>query len=481
MWVIQITSLDVKFITDGSDLRVPLLNVSLFSFSFFILFGKLFIGHCTLVGVNSHSAWTVRPSLGAMAVDPDEADREYISQNMDADLQFILSESGVSVHRQAAIARRYGSLRKFNAIGDDRPQIRTACLQDFAIPQDTPENRAEVASIVAAWETAKEFVAKEIELRAEAKVLGQPKILQSHERQSMIRAVERIHGCLGESETPSSDYLALKAEETELNEPVASPLDEIISKRDNASSHIQSTVDSSGHLRVTRTKNKARMPSNTEEYRKIMRVEMFAWLCMSARYRAKNWLHGLEASDFNKFVDFILGERVLGIQIPAADGTQQKVKPDWGIILAFEHRLRKEAMRLVINEGYTLANALRAVTKDADLKEAFFTTPVALRAATADVPQNKWPRFNSKGSFSGGKSGQQASKGKGKTGKSKGKDSRLAGLQLAWRTPDGRDLCFAYNSGSCDNSCNRVHQCRVKGCYGDHPAIQHREKSRSST
>ena len=64
---------------------------------FIILFGKLFIGLCTLVGVNSHSAWTVRPSLGAMAVDPDEADREYISQNMDADLQFILSESGKEI------------------------------------------------------------------------------------------------------------------------------------------------------------------------------------------------------------------------------------------------------------------------------------------------------------------------------------------------------------------------------------------------
>ena len=29
MWVIQITSFDVKFMTDGSDLRVPLLNTSL--------------------------------------------------------------------------------------------------------------------------------------------------------------------------------------------------------------------------------------------------------------------------------------------------------------------------------------------------------------------------------------------------------------------------------------------------------------------
>ena len=419
----------------------------------------------------------------AMAADPDEADREFIAQNMDADLQFILSETGVSVHRQAAIARRYGTLRKFNAIGDDRAQLRTACLQDFAVPQDTPENRAEVAAIVAAWETAKEFVAKEVELRAEAKVLGQPKILQSHERQSMIRAVERIHGTLGEAETPSSDYLALKSEETELNEPSAAPLDEIISKRDTASSQIQSTVDSSGHLRVTRTKNKSKMPTNTEEYRKVMRVEMFSWLCMSARYRAKNWLHGLEAADFNKFVEFILGERVLGIQIPSADGGQQRVRPDWGIVLSYEHKLRKEAMRLVINEGHTLSTALRAVTKDADLKEAFFTTPVALRAAASEPPANKWPRYNSKGSNfapSSGKFHAQNPKGKGKGGKSKGKDSRLSGLQLAWRTPEGRDLCFAYNTGSCDNSCNRVHQCRVKGCYGDHPAVQHKEKTRGT-
>ena len=72
-----------------------------------------------------------------MAVDPDAADREFIAQNMDSDLQFILSDSGVSVRRQAAIARRYGSLRKFNAIGDDRSQIRIACLHDFAVAQDT--------------------------------------------------------------------------------------------------------------------------------------------------------------------------------------------------------------------------------------------------------------------------------------------------------------------------------------------------------
>ena len=46
-------------------------------------------------------------------------------------------------------------------------------------------------------------MSKEVELKAEAKVLGQPRVLQIHERQAMLRAVEAIHGVLGDSECPS--------------------------------------------------------------------------------------------------------------------------------------------------------------------------------------------------------------------------------------------------------------------------------------
>lgn len=93
-------------------------------------------------------------------------------------------------------------------------------------------------------------------------------------------------------------------------------MDEIISKQTSSNSQIQSAVDTSGHIRVTRTKNKAKMPS--KEYRKTMLVEMYSWLCMASRYRSKHWLHGLTADPFVKFVEYILGERVLNIQLPAA-------------------------------------------------------------------------------------------------------------------------------------------------------------------
>jgi len=419
-------------------------------------------------------------------MDPD-AQREFVRDHMDADMQFILGESGVSLENQVAISRHYGSLRKFTALGDDRAAIRTSCLQDFAIPNDTPEARSQTASVVAAWETAREYMAKEVELKAEAKVLGQPRILQIHERQAMIRAVENVHGQLNDSECPSSDYLSLKAEETECNEPTAAPLDEILSKQASSNSQIQSAVDSSGHIRVTRTKAKAKMPSSTEEYRKVMKVEMFAWLAMASRYKAKHWLHGLTAVPFQKFTEYILGDRVYGIQIPSASGdsTSQRVKPDWSIVLAYEFKLRKEAMKKVMS-GHTLSEALEAVIRDPDLKEAYFTTPMALRASMPDPQPNKFMRYNSKGGYGSftGKQPFSPSKGKGKgskgKSKNKGADPRLKGLSLAWRTPDGRELCFAWNTGECDGACGRVHQCRVKGCYASHKAVEHNKGQQAS-
>ena len=298
--------------------------------------------------------------------------REYVSEHMDADMQFVVSEAGVSLDNQVAIARYYGSLRKFGALADDRQGVRTACPQDFAIPQDTPPNRSQVAAIVTAWETAKELVAKETEIRAEAKVLGQPRILQTHERQAMMKAVEALYGVIPDSEAPSADYLSQKSEETETNEPIASPLDEVVSRKESTTSSIQSSIDSSGHLRVTRTKCKSKMPSSTEDYRRVMRIEANAWLCMAARYRAKPWLNGLVASDFTKFVDFILGDRVYGIQLPSSTTEfAQKVKPDWSIVLAYEFKLRREVMKLITQQARTMSEALSLVTRDADLKEAF--------------------------------------------------------------------------------------------------------------
>ena len=292
----------------------------------------------------------------------------------------------------------------------------------------------------------------------------------------MLRAVETTLGTLSEHDVPSSEYLALKVEECENGEVTAASLDEITSKAHKNTASLQTSLDTSGHVRVVKTKTKGSLPSNTEEYRQAMKLEAVTWLCMASKFKAKQWLAGLKMEHFLKFVDFILGDRVNAIKVPVDNG-QQAVKPNWALVLQYEHRLRREAMKLVNRAEATLAEALTRVTKDQDLKEAFFTTPLAL--TTTETPQ-KFAKYNSKGHQEGNYKGKGKGKGRqfGKSGNKGGKSynkGKHGDLNLVPQTPDGRDICFAYNSQGCAGKCGRVHVCRVKGCYGDHAAREHQK------
>ena len=380
-----------------------------------------------------------------MAAAATEAEMQEAVAAADSDLQYILQESGATLQTQYRVVQVHASRRRFQAVADTRAEARTAANRDFGIPNDTVEGRAQAAAIVAAWELAKEYTTKEVELKAEAKVLGHKRVVQVQERQAMLRAVTTMYGKLNEGETPSSEYLSTKMDECEANEPTASSLDKISSKRDNQVESLQSTVDASGHVRVTKTMQKLDMPHNSEAYRRVMKVEAHTWLCMSARFRAKSWLHGLKLENFTR--------------------------PPWTVVLSFEFKLRVEAMKLVNEEGQTMAEALEAVMKDPSLKETWFTTPLALHAAEQPTKYRKGQ----------GKKGDRAHppppqvpkgfervKGKGKA------KATLNGLQLVSVTPDGKQICYAYNSQGCkDAKCPRLHVCRVMGCFKEHPANQH--------
>ncbi|CAE7386813.1 unnamed protein product [Symbiodinium microadriaticum] len=343
--------------------------------------------------------------------------------------------------------------------------------------------RQQIAGVVAAWELARDVITKETETRAEAKVLGQPRILQVTERQAMIKAVVAVHGQLGESETPSAEYLALKCEECEVNEPQASTLDAITSKKSTLTTSIQSSLDASGRIHITQHKAKSELPTTTEAYRKVLRVEAFTWLCMAARFKSKQWLQGLKLLDFDHFVNYILGEKVAQLSVPTSHQPNDvpTLSPPWHVVLAYEHRLRKEAFRLVNEEDQTLSAALATVISSAELKETYFTTPLAL--SIIERPR-KW--YKGKGKDKDGKGLGKDPKGGykgkedkgGKGGKTATSDPALKGLTLVWRTSEGRDICFAFNSQGCSNpKCERLHVCRVKGCYQEHSAREHKQKA----
>jgi hypothetical protein len=81
-----------------------------------------------------------------------------------------------------------------------------------------------------------------------------------------------MYGELPDHLTPSSEYLSLEAEQVEANEPEASALDAITSKKDATVVSLQSSIDATGHVRVTKVSGKGALPTNTEEYRTLVKL-----------------------------------------------------------------------------------------------------------------------------------------------------------------------------------------------------------------
>eukprot|EP00435_Cladocopium_sp_Y103_P062606 s851_g24.t1 len=354
-----------------------------------------------------------------MAALEDADRREFIVKNAAADLQYVLEDSSVPLDLQYRLVRHYTTLKIFAAMGDTPAEIRAAAQADFALdPSTSAEVRANMAKLVSAWNLARDLAAKEKEPFAESKVLGAPRVLQHTERQAMLKAVENAYGRLQDTEVPAIEYLAIKLEEMENGEPSASSLDEIMSKQDKNTSSLQTSLDAAGHLRVTKVKGKGRMPESTEDYRRLMKIEGIVWLCMAAKFKSKSWLQDLQMSDFTKFVEYVLGERVNGIKT-SINGTTQPLRPSWSIVLEYEYKLRKEAFKQVVRGQATLKAALEAVVKDSELKEAYFVTPLTL---SSHEHPSKYQRTGGKGN--NGPSGQNYGGAHGKGKSAKGKHNR---------------------------------------------------------
>ncbi|CAE8589482.1 unnamed protein product [Polarella glacialis] len=149
---------------------------------------------------------------------------------------------------------------------------------------------------------------------------------------------------------------------------MASPLDEVVSRKEaeHATLDLTSAFDGQGRLRLTKAKHKRKLPTTTEELRTKYRIEGNLWLMLAAKFRNKPWLVGTDANTFQTFASYILGEKVALIEIPKADGAgMQQLGPPWQLVLHYEYTLRREALKRV-QEGdgsLTLDTALASSDK----------------------------------------------------------------------------------------------------------------------
>ena len=410
----------------------------------------------------------------------------WVHENMDSDLQFIFQESGLGEQVVYDIGKHYRTVKRFSSIADDRANVRQALQDDSQMRPDTAANRSAIAAVVSAWESARLAHEEEVKLRQEAKSLGTTRPLPHTDRTAMLRAVEQAQGDeISDREQPSTDYIALLLEEVEQDEIQAHPLDEISSKKDAQTQQLQSTLDQSGRVRITRQRQKGKMPVGTEELRSKLKLEANAWLMVASKMRNKVYLRGLERRQFEQYVEYLLGERCYNMKVPTPTGEKAALQPPWHILLDYEYEMRSQAFKNARKEGTPLGTALINATRDSELKELHFTSPISFSSLQRPSKIGRWDQPSATGSSGATSAGQhKGAGGKGKSGKSrKGKGGKqyqatyLPGtkLELRTHTPDGQEICYKYNmkGKKCDNKCGRVHICRVKGCGLQHSASEH--------
>lgn len=411
-----------------------------------------------------------------MAALTEEQKRAWINENLDADLQHILNECGVRESDQYDIGQHYRTTLRFSTLADSRGDFRQALKDDFGVEADSAANRAAVSALVAAWESSKHMVAEDHKIRSEAKQLGLQRQIPHAERTAMIRAVERAKGTtLSDPELPSPEYIAQLLESIESDEPTAAPLDEVTSKSEVSVMALQTSVDSSGRLKINRQKPKGSLPTNTEELRSKLKVEATAWLMLASKLRNKQFLHGLTQQSFDVYTEYLLGPKCYRMEVPNNSGERSLLRPPWTVMINYEFEMRKHAIREAYRDNRPLKDLLEEVTKNSELKELYFTTPIAVTKKQSDNLDRpaKWARTGPPQSDEH----KGRAKGRGNKGKGKGAKRRVVypgtDIELVSLTPDGRQICFGYNTGKCDGKCGRIHICRAKGCGQKHPIYEH--------
>lgn len=417
------------------------------------------------------------------ATDPDR--RVYIRQHINADLAFVFTEAEVPLVYQVKIGRiGYRTVRRFASWADTRPALRTALQGDLALDVTAggdagAEARVVAASIICAWETASELASREAVLKADSRANNTQRPVSVLERVAMRRAYEHVHGVIPDCECPSAEYMAQKFEETEQEVPTASPLDEVASIEDLESQSLSAVLDISGQLRIKKAKSKGLMPTSSEELRAKLRVECNVWAFLGTKFTAKGWLQGVSPMKWQRYADFLLGDKVSNLKIPCLQGdAMQSVRPPWNVVLHYEYELRKAAMKAARDSGQQIDEALSAAMANSELKEVHFTSPLALMNMSrerAPKREGEWAKeTNAEKKWRKGKGKGKGKEPKGK-GKGKGKEAKGKGKGLISSTADGRQVCYGYNdpAGCQVEGCSRLHICRVKGCGQAHPTHAH--------
>jgi len=315
--------------------------------------------------------------------------RDYVGK-LEPDFVYLLDDLEVTQLVQANLASRgIVKLGIFAKIEATEVDFRKWLLDDFGFDHAAGiQGRVETAKLVEAWDVARQRSATTRKLEAEAKVAGTSRELLKGVHLALRRAHVKAHGEMDDRRCPGRSYIEARLEQLDDGELEAEPLTKVTTvalEQTSTETGAESSfgVRRDGVVHVVKGQRKAPMPSNPEQLRDTIKVMARHWSMVQLKGAARPMLHDYDMAVFDAHLDYVLGDECYRMA-EAHPGI--RVTPSWELLLAYEHELRKRAIKYVSESGYTLKAGLLAARESADHRTKYLITPLALHGTKSGAP-----------------------------------------------------------------------------------------------
>jgi len=410
----------------------------------------------------------------ASVITLTDAQKEAAMKVASSDLQFLFDRKQVSEEVQAVFYHiGVTTVEAFAVLVKNQDELEEMLGNYFGLNLKDLPDKVKSGKVVAAWMAAKVRAAKQADMEGDCEARRVPKDVPSSDMTAMRRSYEKKYWELEERNIPGKSYMEKKLDEIEKDELRAEALSEVICTTEDDPDTLKAVWNSNNELRAVKVGAKAALPRDPEELRRRIHLMGTALIFAGFQQTHKSYLKGVDPQLYHEYVDYLLGENVHGLVAKTSYGASV-AGPSWTLLLAYEQAIRSKAVQLV-RKGSTYREALKKAWEDPIIKERNFTTPLCLESASKRpwtgggaeeyfyTPPLKYGKAGS-GKDGGGKGKTKGkAKGKGK-GKDKGKVNIEAPPGCAAMTPQGKPVCFRFNSGTCNSSkkqCRYAHVCGV--------------------
>ena len=171
-----------------------------------------------------------------------------------SDLRFLLTHHKVTADVQAKLYENsIDTVAKFAAFVSDAADLRDVLKTDLGIdPASSLSLRAQAASLMVAWETAKARAKTQAEAEATNEVREWAKPIPQTDYIAMRQAFATQFGDLEDKHIPAKEYIEKKLRELETGEFRAEPLTEVISRDEVDPDVLLPRWNASGTLSIAR-------------------------------------------------------------------------------------------------------------------------------------------------------------------------------------------------------------------------------------